>query len=195
MRCCLKVFSLEWKLSSPYLKYIFVLIRKGRILGIVNTTVSITWQDFEGGKLRNSVSTGWETPVWNLQIALTAKSLTLKFNERSEAFSIQFPRSLTSQIGECELVHSFKSTNLYGSLWFVVVRTYHPNRRINPDKWPLGRKRGSLRLHVTGFHLDSIPLSSRTEGKSKWLLGPSQYTAWKNNLKLCAIWRFLAEMN
>ena len=88
-----------------------------------------------------------------------------------------------------------KSTNLFGSLWFVVVRTYHPNRRINPDKWPLGRKRGSLRLHVTGFHLDSIPLSSRTEGKSKWLLGPSQYTAWKNNLKLCAIWRFLAEMN
>ena len=126
MRCCLKVFSLEWKLSSPYLKYIFVLIRKGRILGIVNTTVSITWQDFEGGKLRNSVSTGWETPFWYLQIALTAKSLTLKFNERSEAFSIQFPRSLTSQIGECELVHSFKSTNLYGSLWFVVVRTYHP---------------------------------------------------------------------
>ena len=33
-------------------------------------------------------------------------------------------------------------------------------------------KRGALRLHVTGFHLDPIPLSSRTEEKSKWLLGP-----------------------
>ena len=31
-------------------------------------------------------------------------------------------------------------------------------------------------MHVTGFNLEVVvPLSSRTEGKSKWLLGPSQY--------------------
>ena len=85
--------------------------------------------------------------------------------------------------------------NLYGSLWFVVVRTYHPNRRINPDKWPLGRKsRKNCGCTWWGSILIQY-LSIRTEGKSKWLSGPSQYIAWNNNSKLCAIWQFLEQMN
>ena len=31
--------------------------------------------------------------------------------------------------------------------------------------------------YLKGFGLDPTPLGSRTEGKSKWLLGPSPYTA------------------
>jgi hypothetical protein len=34
-----------------------------------------------------------------------------------------------------------------------------------------------LRFYLTGFGLDPTPLGSRNKGKSKWLLGPSQYTA------------------
>ena len=48
-------FRMKTFISLPQ---IYFRVDKGHILGIVNTTVSITWQDFEGGKLRNFVSTG-----------------------------------------------------------------------------------------------------------------------------------------
>ena len=43
------------------------------------------------------------------------------------------------------------------------------NRWIKPDKWHLGRKRGSLRFYLTGFGLDPTPLGCRIEGKQKEL--------------------------